>query len=125
MQPDDFTHPLHAGLWQCLVALTRRDTPVDPVTALWEAQHRGLLGAGAEPSELLDLLAGPVGSPESWGERVLQRSVPGVAASVGASRHSPRTRPARRTSSSPAAAALSPICPPYVSGGSTPPHPRR
>ncbi|MFJ4533997.1 DnaB-like helicase N-terminal domain-containing protein [Streptomyces nigrescens] len=46
LQPDDFTHPLHAGLWQCLVALTRRDTPVAPVTVLWEAQHRGLLSAG-------------------------------------------------------------------------------
>ncbi|WP_159468749.1 DnaB-like helicase N-terminal domain-containing protein [Streptomyces caniferus] len=83
LQPDDFTHPLHAGLWQCLVALTRRDTPVDPVTVLWEAQHRGLLGAGAEPSELLDLLAGPVGSPESWGERILQRSVLGAAHHIG------------------------------------------
>lgn len=83
LQPDDFTHPLHAGLWQCLVALTRRDTPVDPVTVLWEAQHRGLLGAGAGPSELLDLLAGPVGSPDSWGERILQRSVLGIAHHIG------------------------------------------
>ncbi|WP_432141039.1 DnaB-like helicase N-terminal domain-containing protein [Streptomyces sp. bgisy084] len=83
LQPDDFTHPLHAGLWQCLVALTRRDTPVDPVTVLWEAQHRGLLSTGAEPSELLDLLAGPVGSPEYWGERILQRSVLQVAHHIG------------------------------------------
>ncbi|MCZ4103057.1 DnaB-like helicase N-terminal domain-containing protein [Streptomyces sp. H39-C1] len=75
LTPGDFTHPLHAGLWQCLTTLIRRDTPVDPVTVLWEAQHRGLLGAGAQPRELLELLAGPVGSPEHWGERVLQRSV--------------------------------------------------
>ncbi|WP_329154933.1 MULTISPECIES: DnaB-like helicase N-terminal domain-containing protein [unclassified Streptomyces] len=97
LQPDDFTHPLHAGLWQCLVALTRRDTPVDPVTVLWEAQHRGLLGAGAEPSELLDLLAGPVGSPECWGERVLQRSLLGVAhhtgRRIGAFTEDPATMP--------------------------------
>ncbi|GFE27585.1 DnaB-like helicase N-terminal domain-containing protein [Streptomyces nigrescens] len=83
LQPDDFTHPLHAGLWQCLVALTRRDTPVAPVTVLWEAQHRGLLSTGAEPSELLDLLAGPVGSPEYWGEQILQRSVLGAAHHIG------------------------------------------
>ncbi|MGX1761958.1 DnaB-like helicase N-terminal domain-containing protein [Streptomyces lydicus] len=83
LQPDDFTHPLHAGLWQCLVALTRRDTPVDPVTVLWEAQHRGLLSAGPEPSELLDLLARPVGSAECWGERILQRSVLGTAHHTG------------------------------------------
>ncbi|MFF9785129.1 DnaB-like helicase N-terminal domain-containing protein [Streptomyces nigrescens] len=83
LTPDDFTHPLHAGLWQCLITLTRRGTPVDPVTVLWEAQHRNLLGAGAEPRELLDLLAGPVGSPESWGELILQRSVLGVAHHIG------------------------------------------
>lgn len=83
LQPGDFTHPLHAGLWQCLVALTRRNTPVDPVTIMWEAQHRGLLSAGAEPSELLDLLAAPVGSPEHWGERILQRSVLRVAHRIG------------------------------------------
>ncbi|MCZ4103743.1 DnaB-like helicase N-terminal domain-containing protein [Streptomyces sp. H39-C1] len=75
LTPGDFTQPLHAGLWQCLNALTRRDTPVDPVTLLWEAQHRRLLAAGADPRELLDLLNGPLGSPDHWGERVLQRSL--------------------------------------------------
>ncbi|MFC5032827.1 replicative DNA helicase [Streptomyces sp. So13.3] len=75
LTPGDFTHPLHAGLWQCLNALIRRDTPVDPVTLLWEAQHRRLLTAGADPRELLDLLNGPLGSPDHWGERVLQRSL--------------------------------------------------
>ncbi|WP_407549072.1 DnaB-like helicase N-terminal domain-containing protein [Streptomyces sp. Pv4-95] len=83
LTPDDFTHPLHAGLWQCLITLTRRGTPVDPVTVLWEAQHRGLLGAVAEPRELLDLLARPVGSPESWGERILQRSLLQIAHHIG------------------------------------------
>ncbi|MFJ6752145.1 DnaB-like helicase N-terminal domain-containing protein [Streptomyces sp. NPDC091266] len=83
LAPGDFTHPLNAELWQCLITLTRRDTPVDPVTVLWEAQHRGLLGAGAEPRELLDLLAEPAGSPQSWGERILQRSVLGVSHHVG------------------------------------------
>ena len=81
----DFTHPLHAGLWQCLTALTRRGTPVDPVTVLWEAQYHGLLrvGAGAGPRELLGLLAGPVGSPEHWGEHIVQRSVLATAHHTG------------------------------------------
>ncbi|MEV6263962.1 hypothetical protein AB0M42_24860 [Streptomyces sp. NPDC051784] len=45
------------------------------MTVLWEAQHRGLLRPGADPCELLGLLAGSFGSPEHWGERVVQRSV--------------------------------------------------
>lgn len=75
LTPGDFTHSLHAGVWQCLTALTRRGTPVDPMTVLWEAQHRGLLTTGVRPKDLLDLLSGTAGSPEHWGERVLQRSV--------------------------------------------------
>jgi hypothetical protein len=85
LTPGDCTHPLHAGLWQCLTTLTRRGTPVDPITVLWEAQHRGLLEPGADPRELLDLLTGPVGSPEHWGERVLQRSVLTTAHHTGRS----------------------------------------
>ncbi|WP_327743350.1 replicative DNA helicase [Streptomyces europaeiscabiei] len=80
---DDFTHPLHAGLWQCLTALTRRRAPTDPVTVLWEAQQRGLLTYGAEPAELLDLLGSPAGSAEYWGERILQRSLLTTAHNVG------------------------------------------
>ncbi|MFD6989280.1 DnaB-like helicase N-terminal domain-containing protein [Streptomyces sp. NPDC059943] len=73
--PGDFTHPLHAGLWQCLTTLTRRGTPIDPVTVLWEAQHHGIAGA-AEPRELLGLLSEPDGcDPEHWGEQILQRSL--------------------------------------------------
>ncbi|MFF9511543.1 DnaB-like helicase N-terminal domain-containing protein [Streptomyces sp. NPDC014724] len=83
LTPGDFTQPLHAGLWQCLTTLARRGTPVDPVTVLWEAQHRGLLGPAADPRELLDLLAGSVGSPEHWGERVVQRSVLTAAHQAG------------------------------------------
>ncbi|MFG3038097.1 DnaB-like helicase N-terminal domain-containing protein [Streptomyces sp. NPDC048330] len=83
LTPGDFTHPLHAGLWQCLTTLTRRGTPVDPVTVLWEAQQHGLLNPGTEPRELFDLLAVPVGSPEHWGERILQRSVLATAHHIG------------------------------------------
>ncbi|MFE4664512.1 DnaB-like helicase N-terminal domain-containing protein [Streptomyces sp. NPDC056716] len=72
---DDFTHPPHAGLWQCLTTLARRHEPVDPVTVLWEAQQRGLLDAGSTPGDVLRLLAEPALCVEHWAERTLQRSL--------------------------------------------------
>ncbi|MEU0844042.1 DnaB-like helicase N-terminal domain-containing protein [Streptomyces sp. NPDC005962] len=81
--PEDFTLPLHAGLWQCLTALARRREPVDPVTILWEVQQRGLRDEGSEPGEVLRLLAEPVGSLEHWGERTLQRSLLATAHHTG------------------------------------------
>ncbi|MFD9967749.1 DnaB-like helicase N-terminal domain-containing protein [Streptomyces sp. NPDC059011] len=83
LTPDDFTHPLHAGLWQCLTALTRRRALVDPVTVLWEAQQRGLLTAEVEPAELLDILETPAGCPQHGGEQILQRAVLATAHHVG------------------------------------------
>lgn len=83
LTPGDFTHPLHAGLWQCLSTLARRRDPVDPVTVLWEAQQRGLLDDGSEPGEVLRILAEPAGSAEHWGERALQRSLLATAAHTG------------------------------------------
>ncbi|MFE0680522.1 DnaB-like helicase N-terminal domain-containing protein, partial [Streptomyces sp. NPDC058961] len=80
---DDFTVPLHAGLWQCLTALARRQEPVDPVTVLWEAQQRGLLDNGSEPGVVLRMLAEPAGSIEHWSEHVLERSLLAVAEHTG------------------------------------------
>ncbi len=81
--PDDLTLPLHAGLWQCLTTLARRNEPVDPVTVLWEAQQRGLLDDGTEPDEVLRMLAEPAGSVGYWGERALQRSLLATAEHTG------------------------------------------
>ncbi|WP_030748312.1 DnaB-like helicase N-terminal domain-containing protein [Streptomyces sp. NRRL F-5135] len=81
--PDDLTLPLHAGLWQCLTTLTRRNEPVAPVTVLWEAQQRGLLDAGSEPGEVLRMLAKPAGSVEHWSARALQRSLLATAEHTG------------------------------------------
>ncbi|WP_328939221.1 replicative DNA helicase [Streptomyces tauricus] len=80
--PGDFTHPLHAGLWQCLVTLHRRNEPVDPVTVLWEAQQHGLLDDGSEPGKILRLLAQPTPSSEHWGERILRRFLLATAANT-------------------------------------------
>jgi replicative DNA helicase len=81
--PEDFTQPLHAGLWQCLASLDRRHEPVDPVTVLWEAQQRGLLYNGSEPSDVLRLLAEPAGSVEHWSQRALTRSLLAAADHAG------------------------------------------
>ncbi|MEU2565189.1 DnaB-like helicase N-terminal domain-containing protein [Streptomyces longispororuber] len=70
--PEDFALPVHMALWQCLTALARRG---DPVTVLWEAQHRGLLTHGTTSTDLLALLSTPVASPEHWGEKVLERAL--------------------------------------------------
>ncbi|MBU6532446.1 DnaB-like helicase N-terminal domain-containing protein, partial [Streptomyces mayonensis] len=81
--PDDLTLPLHAGLWQCLTTLTRRNEPVDPVTALWEAQQRGLLDDGSAPGKVLRMLAEPAGSVGHWAERALRRSILSTAEHTG------------------------------------------
>ncbi|MEU2231286.1 DnaB-like helicase N-terminal domain-containing protein [Streptomyces vietnamensis] len=80
---EDFTQPLHAGLWQCLTALVRRHEPVDPVTVLWEAQQRGLLHGGSEASDVLRFLAEPAGSVGHWGQRALTRSLLTAADQTG------------------------------------------
>ena len=64
LQAEDFALPLHAALWQCLSTLLQRGDPVDPVTVLWEAQHRGLLADGIAPGDVMTLISGPVGSAE-------------------------------------------------------------
>ncbi|MFD9793358.1 DnaB-like helicase N-terminal domain-containing protein [Streptomyces sp. NPDC059070] len=71
----DFTHPPHAALFAALTALTRRGTPVDPITVLAEAQHRGLLHDGFSPEKVLGLAASPAGTPEHWGHKVLHRAL--------------------------------------------------
>ncbi|MFJ8669722.1 DnaB-like helicase N-terminal domain-containing protein [Streptomyces sp. NPDC093600] len=81
--PEDFTQPLHAGLWQCLTTLVRRQEPVDPVTILWEAQQRGLLHNTSEPSDVLRLLSEPAGSVEHWSQRALMRSLLATADHAG------------------------------------------
>ncbi|OKJ72211.1 DnaB-like helicase N-terminal domain-containing protein [Streptomyces sp. CB02460] len=84
LQPEDFTQPLHAALWQCLTSLVHRAEPVDPVTVLWEAQHRGLLAGGLSAGDLMALVSEPAGSADYWGERLLQRALLARAGDVAA-----------------------------------------
>lgn len=75
LRPEDFTVPLHGVLYRCIASLAYRGDPIDAVTVLWEAQHHGLLASGATASDVLELLATPAGSPEHWGEQILQRAL--------------------------------------------------
>ncbi|MCX5582961.1 DnaB-like helicase N-terminal domain-containing protein [Streptomyces erythrochromogenes] len=75
LRPEDFTVPLHGLLYRCMTSLAYRGDPVDAVTVLWEAQHHGFLASGTTATEVLDILATPAGSPEHWGEQILQRSL--------------------------------------------------
>ncbi|WP_431045291.1 DnaB-like helicase N-terminal domain-containing protein [Streptomyces sp. P1-3] len=75
LQPDDFALPLHGALFQCLTTLAHRGDPVDAVTVLWEAQHRGLLAHDVAPTDLMALVSTPVGSLEYWGEKILDRAL--------------------------------------------------
>ncbi|GGT22478.1 hypothetical protein GCM10010222_75520 [Streptomyces tanashiensis] len=72
---DDFASSSHGALWRCLNSLSRRGDPVDPITVLWEAQHRGLLASGFTPDEVVTLMSAPAGSPEHWGRRVIERAL--------------------------------------------------
>ncbi|MEU9748366.1 DnaB-like helicase N-terminal domain-containing protein [Streptomyces niveus] len=86
LTPGDFTHHLHAGLWQCLTTMARHGTPIDPVTVRWESQHHGLLNHGPGPAGQLGFLGEPAGcDPEYWGERILQRSLLSTAHHTGRS----------------------------------------
>ncbi|MDO0936399.1 DnaB-like helicase N-terminal domain-containing protein [Streptomyces sp. DG2A-72] len=72
---EDFLLPLHAALWQSVTALVHRGDMIDPVTVLGEAQHRGLLTDSITPRDLMALISTPAGSPEYWGEKILQRAL--------------------------------------------------
>ncbi|TCR23034.1 DnaB-like helicase N-terminal domain-containing protein [Streptomyces sp. BK205] len=80
----DFLLPLHSALWQSITALVHRGGMVDPVTVLGEAQHRGLLTGTLTPKDLMALVSTPAGSPEYWGEKILQRALIARAQAVAA-----------------------------------------
>ncbi|MFE0654059.1 DnaB-like helicase N-terminal domain-containing protein [Streptomyces sp. NPDC059534] len=72
---NDFTLSAHGALWQGLNSLSHRSDPIDPITVLREAQHRGLLASGLAPDEVVTLMSAPAGSPEHWGRKVIERAL--------------------------------------------------
>lgn len=94
LRPEDFAVPLHGVLYRCMTSLAYRGDPIDAVTVLWEAQHHGLLASGATASDVLDLLTAPAGSPEHWGEQILQRALLHHAHTTGLHIHAYTNDPA-------------------------------
>jgi hypothetical protein len=66
---EDFTQPLHSGLWQCLTTLVRRHEPVDPVTVLWEPSSAASCTTGASRTTCSVFSPNPL-APSSTGANV-------------------------------------------------------
>ncbi|MGX1759941.1 DnaB-like helicase N-terminal domain-containing protein [Streptomyces lydicus] len=75
--PEDFADPLHAGVFAALTGLAHRGEPIDPVTILWETQHRRLLApyGPCAPDRVLELFQPAAGDPDYWATRVVRSSL--------------------------------------------------
>ncbi|MCG3039020.1 helicase DnaB [Streptomyces sp. S1A] len=82
LRPEDFAVPAHALLYRCVAALHHRGEPVDHLTVLWEAQHRGLLADGTVTAEQVRDICGSAaaGSAEYLAQQVARASVLRTAA---------------------------------------------
>ncbi|MFF4529479.1 DnaB-like helicase N-terminal domain-containing protein [Streptomyces sp. NPDC001407] len=74
LTPEDFADPLHQQLYRCLTALHHRGEPIDPITVVWEAQHRGVL-AGTTPETILTTCARSGNDPAYWATRLLDHAL--------------------------------------------------
>ncbi|MEU1819903.1 DnaB-like helicase N-terminal domain-containing protein [Streptomyces roseifaciens] len=74
LSPEDFADPLHQQLYRCLTALHHRGEPIDPITVLWEAQHRGVL-ASTTPETVLTTCARSGNDPDYWATRILDHAL--------------------------------------------------
>ncbi|NEA56589.1 helicase DnaB [Streptomyces sp. SID13666] len=77
LRPGDFADAAHGHLYRCLGALHHRGEPIDRITALWEAQRRGLLADGTLSAEQVTGICdgGGAGGAEWLGERIMRSSV--------------------------------------------------
>ncbi|WP_422399136.1 DnaB-like helicase N-terminal domain-containing protein [Streptomyces netropsis] len=81
LTPEDFARPLHRELYRCLTALHHRSEPIDPVTVVWEAQHRGVL-ASITPETVLAICARSGNDPAYWATRLLDHALLSAAATT-------------------------------------------
>ncbi|MEU2868704.1 DnaB-like helicase N-terminal domain-containing protein [Streptomyces olivoreticuli] len=79
LTPEDFADPLHRQLYRCLTALHHRGDPIDPVTVVWEAQHRGIL-AHTTHETVLTTCAHSGNDPAYWATRLLDHALLSAAA---------------------------------------------
>ncbi|MFC9331701.1 DnaB-like helicase N-terminal domain-containing protein [Kitasatospora sp. NPDC057015] len=77
LHPADFLDPGHRAVYRALAALGHRGDPIDPLTVLWEVQHRGTLSGGDITADGVRSItrAGFTGDPGYWAEQVLRASV--------------------------------------------------
>ncbi|MFF4403328.1 DnaB-like helicase N-terminal domain-containing protein [Streptomyces sp. NPDC001262] len=98
LTPEDFAAPLHQQLYRCLTALHHRGEPIDPVTMLWEAQHRGVL-TGTTPETVLTICAHSGNDPSYWATRLLDHALINAATTtaqnIERAAADPATTPAR------------------------------
>ncbi|MFF2657375.1 DnaB-like helicase N-terminal domain-containing protein [Kitasatospora sp. NPDC058032] len=89
LHPADFLDPGHRAVYQALAALGRRGDAIDPLTVLWEVQHRGALAGGDITADAVRALTrtGFTGDPGYWAEKVLRaRALRSATGSAGAVR---------------------------------------
>ncbi|MFD7730482.1 DnaB-like helicase N-terminal domain-containing protein [Kitasatospora phosalacinea] len=74
LHPGDLLDGGHREVYRALAALGHRGEPIDPLTVLWEVQHRGALRDGSLTAERVRTLtrAGYQGQPAYWAEQVLR-----------------------------------------------------
>ncbi|MFI9202171.1 DnaB-like helicase N-terminal domain-containing protein [Streptomyces sp. NPDC053048] len=82
LHAEDFGNSLHAELFRCLAALHHRGEAIDPVTLVWEAQHRDVL-AHTTLQSILDTCQPSGGDPVYWATRILRHSLLDTAAITG------------------------------------------
>ncbi|KQV20935.1 MULTISPECIES: DnaB-like helicase N-terminal domain-containing protein [unclassified Kitasatospora] len=77
LRPTDFLGSGHGAVYQALAALAHRSEPIDALTVLREAHHRGAVASGVITADGIRAVTrgGITGDPEYWAERVLRASL--------------------------------------------------
>lgn len=76
LMAEDFADSVHQQLFRTLAALEHRGDPIDPVTVVWEAQHRGVFTrTTTTPEDILTICEPSGNDPAYWATRVLGQAL--------------------------------------------------